>query len=86
MSCAAFPSAPSTARREREGSFHDYWRRRYGQFPMLRTPETTEPVLDAWRDSITRHGASPVEVVDTTRLDLGDALARLQAEGHGGYV
>jgi hypothetical protein len=31
-------------------------------------------LLDAWRSSVTRHGDSPIEVVDPTRRALNDAI------------
>jgi len=75
------------ALREAEGRMHDRWRRRDTRpFPTLHTPAKSEPILDAWRSAITRHGGGQVEVVDPTRRDLDDALARLRAEGAGDYV
>jgi len=53
---------------------HTFWRRRRGRpFPRLAAPTRAQPVLDAWRSSVTRHGDSPIEVVDPTRRVLGEA-------------
>jgi hypothetical protein len=61
--------------RERETWLHAFWRRRRGRpFPKLKAPERAQPVLDAWRSSVTRHGDSPIEVVDATRRALGEAI------------
>jgi hypothetical protein len=37
-------------------------------------------VLDAWRSSVTRHGDSPIEVVDPTRRTLGEAVQDVKLE------
>lgn len=60
---------------ERETWMHAFWRGRRGRpFPSLSTPERAQPVLDTWRSSVTRHGDSPIEVVDPTRRVLGEAV------------
>jgi hypothetical protein len=60
---------------ERETWMHRFWRRRRGQpFPTLATPERAKPLLDHWRSSVTRHGDSPIEVVDPTRHTLPEAV------------
>lgn len=59
---------------ERESWAHAFWRRRRRQpFPTLTTAERASGVLDAWRSSVTRHGDSPIEVVDPTRRGLHEA-------------
>lgn len=61
--------------KERESWMHAFWRRQRGQpFPTLTAPTRAQPVLDAWRSSVTRHGDSPIEVVDPTRRVLGEAV------------
>jgi hypothetical protein len=76
-----------TARRETEGRFHRFWRWRLGRpFPSLTVPQSAEPVLDAWREPITRHKGPAQEVVDPTRHDLDDVLADVREHGSTGYV
>jgi len=54
---------------------HRYWRRRRGRsFPTLTAPERAQPLLDAWRSSVTRRGASPIELADPTRRTLPEAV------------
>jgi len=54
---------------------HRYWRRRRGRsFPTLTAPERAQPLLDAWRSSVTRRGASPIELTDPTRRTLPEAV------------
>lgn len=61
--------------RERETLMHRFWRWRRDQpFPTLTAPGRAQPLLDAWRSSVTRHGDSPIEVVDPTRRALNDAI------------
>ena len=60
---------------EQEIWMHSFWRRRDGRpFPGLENLERALPVLDAWRSSVTRHGDSPIEVVDPTRKGLREAV------------
>jgi hypothetical protein len=67
--------------RERETWLHAFWRRLCGRpFPKLTAPQRAQPVLDAWRSSVVRHGASPIEVVDPTRRTLRDATQDVQLE------
>jgi hypothetical protein len=72
---------------EGEGEMHAYWRERREQpFPGLQTPHEAEPLLDAWRSSITRHGSDQVEVIDPGKSDLNAARSRVQAQGLKEYV
>jgi len=65
--------------RERESWLHAFWRRRRGRpFPSLTAPKRAQPVLDVWRSSVTRHGDSPIEVVDPTRRTLGEVIQDVQ--------
>jgi len=67
--------------RERETSLHASWRRRGNRpFPSLTAPKRAQPVLDAWRSSVIRHGDSPIEVVDPTRRTLGEAIQDVQVD------
>jgi len=64
---------------ERENWMHAFWRRRQQRpFPALTAPERAEPLLDHWRSSVTRHGSSPIEVVDPTQRNLGAAIQEAQ--------
>jgi len=75
------------AMRDAERGSHTYWRRRLGRpFPDLRAPSRAEPVLDAWRASVTRHGGSAASVLDPTRIDLNETLAELRVRGNHDYV
>lgn len=61
--------------REREIWMHRFWRSRRGQpLPALATSAKAQPLLDAWRSSVTRHGSSPIEVVDPTQRGLNYAI------------
>jgi hypothetical protein len=67
--------------RERETWLHGFWRRRRRPpFPKLTTPQRAQPVLDSWRSSVTRHGDSPIEVVDPTRRMLDQAIEDVQLD------
>jgi hypothetical protein len=67
--------------RERETWPHAFWRRwRRRPFPKPTAPQRAQPVLDTWRSSVTRHGNSPVEVVDPTRRTLGEAIQDAQVD------
>jgi hypothetical protein len=67
--------------RERETWLHAFWRRLRGRpFPKLTTPQRAQTVLDAWRSSVTRHGDSPIEVVDPTRRTLDEAIQDVQLD------
>ena len=64
---------------ERENWMHALWRRRRKRpFPALTAPERAEPLLGHWRSSVTRHGSSPIEVVDPTQRNLGAAIQEAQ--------
>ena len=66
---------------ERETWLHAFWRRLRGRpFPKLTAPQRAQPVLDAWRSPVVRHGDSPIEVVDPTRRTLRDATQAVQLE------
>jgi hypothetical protein len=67
--------------RERESWIHAFWRRRRKRpFLTLTAPERVQPLLDVWRSSVTRHGDSPVEVVDPTRRALNEAVQDVQTD------
>ena len=75
------------ARREAEGRFHRVWRRLLGRsFQSPTASERAQPVLDTWREAVTRHGHPAHEVVDPARRDLDDALADVRQHGSAGYV
>jgi hypothetical protein len=60
---------------ELEGELHRFWRNRAGiRFRKLETPTRAEQILEMWRSSVTRHGASPIEVADPTKRSLEQAL------------
>ncbi len=71
-----------TALREREGPFHRYWRR-HRPFPSLGAPARAQPILDAWRSTITRHGGSQIEVNDPTRRCDASFAAALHDRARG---
>jgi len=61
--------------RGRETWMHRFWRRRRGQaLRALATSAEAQPLLDAWRSSVTRHGNAPIEVVDPRRRALNYAI------------
>ncbi len=75
---------------EREGWMHAFWRWK-SKKPRhsMAAPKRAEPILDAWRADVTRHCGEkgpPSPVVDPTKHDLYDALARLEAKGLKDYV
>jgi hypothetical protein len=37
-------------------------------------------LLDVWRSSVTRHGDSPIEVVDPTRRALNEAVQDVRTD------
>jgi hypothetical protein len=72
--------------RDTETWMHTRWRSRDGlPFPELGTPEAAEPVLGAWRSSVTRYDG-PTEVVDPARRTLEATVQELQSTGIAAYV